>query len=358
MKALLISLFTFLFISGCQREIDSPLVDNNQNDTDTSFIASVTEIYYGLSNPADTFITTFRNNTINGTKGFITYNYFNTTNHKGKSLFSYNTTNRLTEITSYDTIGNTPHLNRTKIRWQEQLIRNILIQEDNTVYMNRNYSYDNSGDTLFIRYEALWDPLSGDSTSYVVLTDTGFTKKWGIYETGIYNNIITNDQFAYIKQTSFVQTGNDITKMKEVREDFVTAGTVLPQHTYDSSITDISRFSLANNFWTDLENKMIGKELKILSYSPKDTVYSFITANYFSFGDEESLHRLENDSKPASTARITKTVLHDGVLALQELNKLISKSDYTVDANGRIKTIKVYNTQTNQLVKETFITYY
>jgi hypothetical protein len=337
MKVFLPALFLIILFSSCQKESNGDISRLNGN-TDTSVIAKVTCIPVG----SDTSYTTYKNNTINGEKGYIIEQSIPQLNFSGKSEFIYNNDQHLTDINSVYHLTASVETNSIKVSWLQGRIAHIRWTENGAVMMDRDYQYDESGDTLRIRYHIKYLPATLDSAAFVILTDTGWNKIREVFKIGITEEAGTGNTYEYYKDFTYDYLASDIAAEHSIEEGhwYQNGGTPPSYHYYkDSSVMLFIRQSQTNLFWNGLEDKIMGKQLRILSYD-RDSVF-YLFDDYFNLvSNNNLLSLLDNCRQSISTAKQTRKVYQDATLVRNDVNAVFIQSTYLYDASGRITNIK------------------
>jgi|CXWL01.1.fsa_nt_gi hypothetical protein len=368
MKAGLFIMTCFLLLFGCQKEINFDL-NSPLTTTDTSVILRVKKINYW--NPGyDSSIYVYRNNLRNGIKGFYS---FDTTSYPGggkdnfKTEFKYNNNGNLTQIVQSGTdAAGTPFASVRDFSWSNNDISKIKWIENGSIIMNRNYDYETTHDSLIIRSEFYKTNLPGiwtDSASYILVADTGYNKAHTLLESGLH--FFNGTQTGYYYQMNNEYNGSDITREKLFGERFLLSGPGPFNHRVDSCVVDYQRILTSNDFLRNMEEKILGKQLRILSHDKDSVSYIFdeffdyygnwtnspsTTRFYFSNIQSSSMHSLNN-------AFMTFKVTDDGVIINQGNQKQIIKRVFSFDAQNRIQRIKEYYTYTGQLVTDIYFYY-
>lgn len=340
--------------------------DNAALNTDTSVLfTKKTYYYFGQPNPADSSIQIFKNNTIDGTKGYI----INTKHNQfpsSTSTFKYNNFGQLIEILTSEVEPSPGILSTVHLTWNQGKIIRIKWEEPGSYGMDRHYNYSTFNDTLLIRYaQSLGRNYYLDSAAVTIFTDTGLNKIYRMYKGGEfdYTNVFSDSKGVFYNERSFHYTANNITSVKYYGETFYN----ITPHPYsieaDSAVCFFTRDSQVSTFLPDIEESILGKEFKLLCYDQTDSV-SWIRDNYFTSGDWLSNSNYErpqqdfyqsgsvfnNSLDPVTEAKINYDVRKDGIITEQKTGDLYKKLVYTLDLNNRIILVREYNTLTNDLV--------
>lgn len=365
MRALTILAIITIFLSSCQQEIfyETKPADNQ---TDTSVVLRKKTIYH-LGFGEDSVLTVYKRNKINGVKGYIISDTGYTLGYRSKAEFKYNTAGHLTDIIQNANAPITPFNNVKKFTWDGDMLKHIYWTENGTIRMNRAFDYFETRDSLFIEYD-LNSGSAGimDSTHVVNICDTAMKKMYGIFMSGLYDNPQSGTQFGHVKQINYNYSGNNLMSSKFYGEDFNTGPNRLYNHGIDSAVLHFSRENQAGSFLNDLETDLFGKELRILAYNHLDSV-SWWFDDFFNYGNTNQTF-LSNAPfffmniytwayKPMTTTNIDYVKYHDGVEIERKTALPLKKQVYSLDTQFRIKSIKEYDSHTNQLLVETYFYY-
>lgn len=367
---LLIALSAFvLFLTSCQRdsELAEQIIDNLN---DTSTILTKKTIFHGGLPGEDSVLTVYKNNTINGVKGFIINDTGYTLHTSCVSTFIYDSKDRLTDIITKSSDGTPGSLSvaTRKISWQDSYIKNIKWVEDGIVRMNRNFLYEIFGDTLFVEYDInLGGNIYLDSSHYVLFADISQQKIKGFFSTKIfdYRNIFLSSFGSSYSQTKFTYSNTNISTISNYGETFYNVSPFPYTHVIDSTVFYLNRKPGVNPFIYELENRIFGKEIRLLSYD-KDSVSwwynEFFGSIYIDYGNQASTLYYYDDiytiiTNPLEIATINSVVRRDGIVTDSRTNYPVAKFSYVVDGMNRIIMIKNYDVNTNQLLSESHFTY-
>lgn len=365
MKAITGILIIGMFFCSCQKEVfyETEFTDTQ---TDTSIVLKKKTVYH-LGFGEDSVLTIYKRNKINGVKGYIIYDTGYTLGYRSKAEFKYNNAGHLTDIIQTANAPTSPFTSIKKITWQGNKLRQIYWTENGTIRMNREFDYFVSGDSLHIEYDInSSSPGFLDSSRTVIICDTSMKKMFGLFTSGVIDIPLLGTQSIHVGQTSYNYLGNNLMFSKQYLEVFNTGTSVPYTHLIDSAVLRFTRDNQASTFLNDLENDVLGKELRILAYNQNDSI-SWWFDDFFNYGNQNLTH-LSNSSyffrniytgvfSPMTNATIDYVIYHDGTENDRKTSLLLKKQTYTYDALFRIKSIKEYDSQTNQLLSETYFYY-
>jgi hypothetical protein len=377
MRIIFASLAALFILSACTKELskESPVPPNggggNNLLPDTAFSLKRKIVYY-YNGTQDSAITLYRNNTVNGVKGYIVSDTSTATGSTAIYNFKYDNNNRLIEIAEARYHSNRPPNANYYFNWSGKEISSVVWMEGSTVEMNRKYNYQYAGDSMIIgtSYKNISFAYY-DSTVVRLVADTNWLKlrRETISDTFRYTGPGNNYSRRSFFTKRFTYAANDISTINTQNETSFYNSPFSYSRITDTTTMNLSHATQVNNVLNDMENKYFGKEIRLLAYDINDSL-SLIN-EFFTYGDQSADYISYNTSfdnwydniygaayHPVTETRISAKNYRDGVVYAQANNFLQHQVVYTLDSQNRIVYIKELDTATNTMVKEIFYTYY
>jgi hypothetical protein len=342
-------------------------VNSIVNIDTTVVFTKKTFFHNNQANQIDSSIQIFRNNKINGSKGYIVKERYNQTTPT-TSIFKYNSLGQLNEIATTEDTQLSAALSTVNLTWDENKIVHIKWDNLGSYGMDRYYNYEVLNDTLLIQYtQNIGRDLYLDSATVTLSTDLGLNKIFGITKGGEfdYTNIFFNAKGVFYNERKFHYLGNNIESVKYYGETYYNTTPYSYSFEADSSLCYFNRQPLVNTFLSDIEKDIFGKEYKLLCYDQTDSV-NLILDSYFNTGSWstgvnlgdpmqdyfQSESVLNNSQDPIIESKINYAVRRDKLITEQQSGYLYKKLAYVLDSSKRVVVIKEYDAFTNALITE------
>lgn len=365
MKQLFFLLVIALTLSACSNDVDETIANNTDN-------AVILKLKYQSQNPVYEFTRTFRNNFINGQKGYLILDSSGSGN--GRIEFKYNSDNHLINIIYSE---NSSVYSTYFIEWDNGYIIRVRAVEGSDVIMNRTYSYLQLGvDTLQTIFTIPVYNISSnryikDITLHSNLARTKIYAQYNFFNFRRAFNPTPEYEGDGGSEQIFTYNGNNLSS---VNTHAVTSYSHHPQNISsleENSQCRFTRISGMTDPVKELSEKILGAPMLSLGLEPEDTLYyinEIFSYDTYGVGNNNawgmSNYRLLKTGSyeygylaPATHATADYYVKKDGTTTESASNLPYYKRDITADSQNRIKTVRYYNTSNNQTLLLTTVYY-